>query len=511
MNFHSVIEPGMPDHNSQFYSEEDIDLIAEAQAIEARESLWAYRRFMDPELVVGWFPRAISHALQEFFDDLVAGKRPKLILEAPPQHGKTRNIQDFLAWAAGRRPDLKMIYASFSSDLGVDANSAMQKQMGDEKYHITFPETRIGTSNIVTMANRTKRNSKLIEFEGHKGYFRNTTVNGQVTGKTLDLGVIDDPIKGRAEASSKVVRDKAWSWLIDDFFTRFTDQAGMILMATRWHVDDPTGRFIARFPEARVLKFPALSTALDPEHPRSYDLRRKRGVPLFPQFKSKSFLLERKQPMTIASWESLYQQSPIVVGGGMFPIDRIKLVQVMPEKKRIKKSVRYWDKAGTTDGGAYTAGVLIHEIEDGGWLISDVVRGQWGAFDREQIMKNTAAQDAEKHGQYGVEIHTEQEPGSGGKESAERTIANLVGYKVFKQRVTGSKEIRADPYAAQWQGGNISMLVRPWNDSFLDEHEAFPNSKYKDQVDAAAGAFAQCIGKKYKYDATMAWVGAING
>jgi predicted phage terminase large subunit-like protein len=505
MNMHQRVEPGQIGHNSQFYSEEDLDCIAEYYAAEARESLWAYRRLMDPELVLGWFPRAISLALQEFYDDLVAGKRPKLVLEAPPQHGKTRNIQDFLAWAAGKDPDLKIIYASFSSDLGVDANSQMQKMMSDEKYNVIFPGTVIGRDQVVTRSALPKRNSKFIEFAGRKGSFRNTTVNGQINGKSLRLGVIDDPLKGRAEASSKLQRDKTWNWVMDDFLSRFTDDAGMILMATRWHIDDPTGRFIQHFPECKVLKFPAISLAPDPDSPRPYDLRRVAGVPLFPQFKSKSFLLERKIAYTTASWESLYQQTPIVVGGGLFPIDRIKLVTVMPETKRIKKTVRYWDKAGTTDDGAFTAGVRMHAIEDGGWLISDVVRGQWGAFEREQIMKNTAAQDAALFGQFGVEVHTEQEPGSGGKESAERTVANLAGFKVYSNRVTGSKEVRAEPYAAQWQGGNISMLVRPWNDSFLDEHESFPNSKYKDQVDAAAGAFAQCVGKKYAYDTSMRW------
>jgi predicted phage terminase large subunit-like protein len=502
---HSAALHGEPGHNSQFMTEEDLDVYAEFYASEARESLWAYRRFMDPDLVLGWFPRAISQALQEFYDDLVAGKRPKLILEAPPQHGKTRNIQDFLAWVAGKNPDLKQIYASFSSDLGVDANTAIQRQMRDEKYAIVFPDTIMGSSNVVTLSDRPKRNSKFIEFAGKKGSFRNTTVNGQITGKTLNLGVIDDPIKGRAEASSKNNRDKAWNWVMDDFMTRFTDDAGMILMATRWHVDDPTGRFLLKFPDAKVLKFPALSLARDPEHPRSYDLRRAANIPLFPQFKSKPFLLERKNASTIASWESLYQQSPIVVGGGLFPLDRIKLAVAMPAMADIKKSVRYWDKAGTTDGGAYTAGVLMHQLHSGGYFISDVVRGQWSAFQRESIIKSTAERDTAMFGHLKVEIHTEIEPGSGGKESNERTIANLAGYKVFGNRVTGSKEVRADPYAAQWQGGNITLLVRPWNDSFLDEHEAFPNSKYKDQVDAGAGAFMMVVGKRFAYDTSMRW------
>ena len=127
-------------------------------------------------------------------------------------------------------------------------------------------------------------------------------------------------------------------------------------------------------------------------------------MPLFPEFKSYEFLMERKAPMTIASWESLYQQNPIITGGGIFPVDRVKLSQAMPPDDKIKKVVRYWDKAGTTDDGAYTAGVLMISVEDGGWFIPDVVRGQWGAFERENIIKATAERDAERYGRMKVVI-----------------------------------------------------------------------------------------------------------
>jgi len=92
---------------------------------------------------------------------------------------------------------------------------------------------------------RYKRNSELLEFvDNHPGSFRNTTVNGQITGFSLDLGIIDDPMKGRAEATSLANRDKTWNWLTDDFFSRFSDHAGMVMIGTRWHVDDPIGRWL---------------------------------------------------------------------------------------------------------------------------------------------------------------------------------------------------------------------------------------------------------------------------
>ena len=228
-------------------TESDLELYTEYFAAQARENFWAYRVFMDPKLKQGWWPREVSHKLQLFYKRLKAGKRPKLVLEAPPQHGKTRGLIDFCGWVAGQDPDIRQIYASFSKDLGVIANTGMQKQFDSENYRIAFPSTTINRSNVVTGVGRAKRNSSFLEFVGRKGSFRNTTVNGQITGKGLDFGLIDDPIKGRAEASSNVQRDKAWNWFMDDFFTRFSDEAGMILTATRWHVDDPTGRFILKF------------------------------------------------------------------------------------------------------------------------------------------------------------------------------------------------------------------------------------------------------------------------
>jgi predicted phage terminase large subunit-like protein len=85
------------------------------------------------------------------------------------------------------------------------------------------------------------------------------------------------------------------------------------------------------------------------------------------------------------------------------------------------------------------------------------------------------------------------EPGSGGKESAEATVRNLAGFRVFTDRVTGSKQVRAEPLAAQVHGGNMWLVAGEWVPNFLDEAEVFPQGKRKDQIDAAAGAFNRLI------------------
>jgi predicted phage terminase large subunit-like protein len=88
-----------------------------------------------------------------------------------------------------------------------------------------------------------------------------------------------------------------------------------------------------------------------------------------------------------------------------------------------------------------------------------------------------------------VRVWIEQEPGSGGKESAESTIANLAGFSVYAERPTGDKELRAEPYAVQVAAGNVRLVAGEWNQLFIDEHKTFPRGKFKDQIDAASGAF----------------------
>jgi predicted phage terminase large subunit-like protein len=486
-------------------TEEDLDMIEEYWAIESRQSLWAYRQYIDPTMIKGWWIAYLSKEFQDFYQRMVQGQRPKLLIEAPPQHGKSRGLIDAISWMEGKRPSLKTIYASFSNDLGDVANSSLQRIWGDrDKFGRVFPDLRMAFDT----ENEYSKNSNFIEFPGHRGYFRNTTVRGQVTGKTAGLGVVDDPIKGREEAQSKLIRDKTWNWLMDDFLSRFTDDAGFIMTLTRWHVDDPAGRWLQKFPDTRVLKFPALFRTIPEQWKNDADDPRKHDEPLFPEYKSKPFLMERKGAYTAASWESLYQQMPIVSGGGMFPITKFRITEVLPKREEIESAVRYWDKAGTEAGGAYTCGTLMFKLKSGQFYVPNVVRGQWSSLERERIILETAKND---HADWGrVKIWVEQEPGSGGKESAERTVAMLAGYPAEADKVTGSKEIRAEPYAAQQQAGNVTLYRAKWTQEFIDEHELFPNGKFKDQVDSAAGAFMKSAKKHYRYDASMNWVGAIN-
>jgi predicted phage terminase large subunit-like protein len=450
----------------------DIDLLIEVAAAKARDNFSAFRRFMHPELLWGWWIQEVADALQQFYEDLVAGRRPKLALMAPPQHGKSAAATDLMAWTAGKNPNLKIIFASYSDDLGQRANFEMKRIIKDPRYAVVFPKTRIGLPGW-------QCNSDLIEFAEHDGTFRNTTVLGAITGQRLDLGVIDDPVKGQQEADSRVIRDRNWNWFTNDFLSRFSAGAGVLIIATRWHADDPLGRAMRKFPDLKLLRYPAIAE-MDEAH-------RKKDEALFPELKPLDFLLSQQRVFTQASWAALYQQRPMVRGGGQLPIEKLK---VLPEfdRRKVMNSVRYWDKgASEDDHAAYTAGVLMHKVNNGTYVIEDIVRGRWLALEREERIKATA--EADRRGYISYAVWVEQEPGSGGKESAENTIRNLAGYRAHADKVTGSKRLRAEPFAAQVQAGNVLLYAGPWVADFRDECEVWPQGQYQDQVDAAAGAF----------------------
>jgi predicted phage terminase large subunit-like protein len=467
----------------------------------ARDDFGIFRQLIHPEMLWNWWTDEVARKLGRFYQDLKEGRRPKLALMAPPQHGKTTTIVDFIAWIAGKDPELRTIYASYSDELGIAANRQLFRVLTGTTFRKIFPGVEVGAAGWAA-------NNSLIEFVRHRGLFRNTTVEGVINGFGLDLGVIDDPVKGHAEAISKVQRENTWEWFTQDFFNRFARDAGLLTIMTRWHVDDVLGRMLERFGDGlRVLRYPAVAETTSwrwkKELITGEDGRRRfvwqkqlvrEGEALFAEHKPLSFLDERRKVMSQAAWQALYQQHPIVVGGGELPIEKIRVVPSW-NRADVRHSVRYIDKAGTPGGGAYTAGVLMHKMADNTYVISHIMRGQWSALEREQKIKTIVAEDAEHYPNYQVVV--EQEPGSGGKESVEHTIRNLAGYRVSADRVTGPKEVRVQPFAAQVQAGNIGLVADGWVRSFLDECETWPKGKFSDQVDAAAGAFSKLTSSTY--------------
>jgi predicted phage terminase large subunit-like protein len=459
-----------------------LDAVTEANAALARESFAVFRRTIRPGMLWSPFVGVTTRELQKFYRAFMLGKRPQLALMTAPQHGKSWAAEDFIAWVAGKHPDRKTIYASYSDDLGVLRNLNLQRLLTSQRFRHIFPNFRIGGVGTGYQCN-----SSLIEYVGGPGSFRNTTVNGPITGMEQHLGVLDDFVKGRAEANSKLHRDRTWNWFTDDFNSRFNKDGALLVICTRWHVDDLLGRLMLKFPEMRVLSFQAIA-----EEDERF---RRKGEALFPDLKPLGMLLDQKKLMSESSWQAEYQQRPYVVGGGIIPIEKLQVIPIF-DRRDIDRTVLAVDKAGTQGGdGAYTAIVIMHKMKNGTFVIERVVRGRWGALERERNIKHWADATKEALRTWKFTVVIEVEPGSGGKESAEATIRHLAGHVCIGDRPGAgrSKELRAEPFAAQVQGGNVYLHAGPWVQEFLEEAESFPNSPHLDQVDAAAMAFHHLV------------------
>lgn len=188
------------------------------------------------------------------------------------------------------------------------------------------------------------------------------------------------------------------------------------------------------------------------------------------------------------------------VAGLMFRREWFKFVERVPRRGR---RIRYWDLAATEEGGCFTVGTLICRSVDGQFYIEDVRKGQWGAFERNNQILDTARYDARMYNDE-VEIYLEQEPGSGGLEQVQQLQRMLAGFPVFRDLPTGgsswrmvdglrvagpAKIIKARQLSAQAQAGNVFIKYASFANALLDELSAFPHSTYLDSVDSAASCF----------------------
>jgi predicted phage terminase large subunit-like protein len=155
--------------------------------------------------------------------------------------------------------------------------------------------------------------------------------------------------------------------------------------------------------------------------------------------------------------------------------------------------VRGWDLAATAEdeGGnpAYTSGVLIGKRKGGRYVIADVVNVRQAANDVRQTIRLTAQADNARYRH--VRVRLPQDPGQAGKDQAQSYVKFLSGFSVRAVPESGSKVVRAEPMAAQWQAGNFDVLVADWNREYFDQLESFPESKHKDMVDAGSSAFSE--------------------
>ena len=223
-------------------------------------------------------------------------------------------------------------------------------------------------------------------------------------------------------------------------------------------------------------------------------------------------ILMEKDPSYLANLEVLpliekerllHGNWKIKAAAGMF-FKRVQvgeMLSVLPDD--IVAFVRGWDLAATDmdedEDAAFTAGVLMARRKNGRFLIVDVINQQLKAGDVRKLLLTTAATDQAKYGN--VRQRLPQDPGQAGKAQKESFQLMLAGYDVSIQLESGSKQTRAEPMAALWQQGFFDVMIGDWNEPYFNQLESFPESKFKDMVDASSSSFNEItLGMNFNLD-----------
>lgn len=420
------------------------------------------------EVTPGWtwnwdYQTVIQQHLNNLTDE---NSRKNLMLFLPPRHGKSEMVTvRYPVWRLERNAETRVIVGAYNQTLAEKFSRKMRRiarerlPLSDERQAVQDWETTGG------------------------GGVRAVGVGGGITGQGGDLIIIDDPVKSRKEANSKIYRDMVWDWYTDDIYTRLEPGGAIILIMTRWHEDDLAGRILASDDANNweVIKLPALAQNGDP-------LGREIGSALCPARYSRDELLKIKTAIGARSFSALYQQEPQEQEGDIFKRSWFSVVKEIPEGSEF---VRYWDRAATRDDGDFTVGALLAKTPDNRYIVVDIKRGQWQTYDRDKVIRETADKDASLYPS--VRIVGEQEPGSSGVDAARAFIRLLDGHAVTVDKVTGDKAFRAEPFASQCEAGNVVLLKAAWNEDYLDELTSFPNGTHDDQVDASSGAYHKLV------------------
>lgn len=207
----------------------------------ARRKLIWFAKWIKPSFQATPFHVSYYKILEKF----ARGEIQKLMITAPPQHGKSEGSSRFLpAYMLGLNPDTKIAICSYAATIAKDFNRDVQRIIDNEEYRAVFPETNLNGSNVVTVANNYLRNSDVFEIVGHTGSLRVVGRGGSLTSKTVDVMIFDDLYKDSAEANSPIVREGAWDWYTKVALTRLHNDSQQLMVFTRWHPEDIIGKLI---------------------------------------------------------------------------------------------------------------------------------------------------------------------------------------------------------------------------------------------------------------------------
>ncbi|WP_369354640.1 terminase family protein [Streptomyces sp. cg2] len=370
------------------------------------------------------------------FEQVAAGKPTRLLLTMPPRHGKSRRAARWAPlWYLRRRPEHRVMIASYSSDLADDHGRWIRDAI------LTYgPQLGINLRPGSSAANR-------FDIVGTEGGAVMAGVGGGLTGKGAHLAVVDDPIKDAAEASSPTMRKRLWEWWQAVLLTRIEPGGSVILIQTRWDEGD----------RWTVIDLPALALSEDDA------LGRQLGAALWPERYDADALAEIHRSVGERVWWSLYMQQPRPQDGGVWQWPWITNNRINAAQLRgidLARIVVAVDPAGGESAvGDETGIVAAPSDRDGHLYVLDDRSGNRGAdaWGREACLLaiELRADAIVVESNYGGDMSRQILRQAWQELQREQRTENMLMPAVLPVTAKHGKRLRAEPIAQLYEQGRV--------------------------------------------------------
>lgn len=438
-----------------------------------RSLLHLIKRF-ESDYEAGWVHRLTCKKLEQFLMDVIDKKSPRLMIFMPPRTGKSLIAsQYFPLFALAKFPWLEIIATSYALALPLGFSKKIRALIrGDADFKNIFPKVKLDPD--------TTGAEHWLTTKG--GGFRAAGVGGPITGTGGHILIIDDPVKNWEEAESESQREAVWNWYTSTLYTRQAPGAGILVIQTRWHDDDLSGRLLeleklGTGDGFEVISFPAIAV--------EDEAFRERGEALHPQRYDVEALRKIERTVGPRVWNALYQQNPTPDDGEYFKRGQFRFYDKIPPLHTLRIYAG-WDLAITKkEENDPSCGFVVGVDSDDYWYVLERYKGRWEADDL--ITQICDSLETWRPASTWIE-----------REKITLALGPSLEREIDRRRLTsshiqdvppGRRDKIARARAAQALMNRHRILFprdADWTPDAMAEMLRFPNGKHDDQVDAIA-------------------------
>ena len=447
---------------------------------------------------IKWYPSKfhmfLCDTVQEFIERPTDKAYEILIINTPPQHGKSTTITETLpSWYLMKHPDSSVIEVSYGDDLA--------ERFGKRNLEKIKEFGRL----FGVQLDPKKCTSKDFQIKGKNGRMISAGIGSGLTGNRGQLIIIDDPVKNREEADSEKKRNSVWNEFNDSILSRTQGNSKIIIIMTRWHEDDLAGRIMREMPEkATLINLECECESLD--DPLGRKTKEQNGTDFGDALlediptdcntdlrKNNAWLHDFKstfitQEAGIRSWYALYQGHPTVKEGNIL---KKEWWQYYSRDEHFRNGVKYDTMMMSVDASFkdgekndYVAITVWGRIGARIYLV-DLVNEHLNFMATVQKIKVLRA----KYPSIGLTLIEDKANGTAIIQMLKNEVMGVVPVSP-----DASKEARVNAISFYIEAGNVFLPKEPkWTFDFVEQCAKFPNDKHDDMVDSMSQCLARLV------------------